>query len=78
MLVERCGESFAHPVGSAQREVLFLLVVDINGTGISFRELNRLGDDRGKDGFQFERRVDGLADLAERGELAGADLDLVF
>ena len=65
MLGEGGGKSFAHPVGGAQRKVPSLLIVDIDGAGIGLGELNRFGDDGGEDGFQLERRVDGLAHLTK-------------
>src|SRR6266511_228816 len=78
-------ECFAHAVGSAQRELILRVVMDVDGAGLGTRELRRLGDDRVEHGLEVERRVHRLADLAERtqlfhrlGELAGAQLDLFF
>ena len=44
------------------------LLKNVNCTGVSARELHRLGDDRGQHGLKIERRVDRLGDLAERAE----------
>ena len=76
---------FAHAVGSAQRELILRVAMDVDGAGLGTGELRRLGDDRVEHGLEVERRVHRLADLAERtqlfhrlGELAGAQLDLFF
>ena len=78
MFTERGGKSLAHPVGGAQSKLATLLIVDVDGAGIRVGELNGLGDDRGEHGFQLERRIDGLADLAQGRELTGAELHPVF
>ena len=85
MLLERRDQLLAHAVGGADLEFVGRLVEDVDGAGIGRRQLDGLGDDRVEHGLQVERRIDRLADLAERAqlldrlrELAGAQLDLVL
>ena len=85
MLVDRRDHVVVHAVGGAQLEFAARLVELVDGAGLGARELRRLRHDRVEHGLQIERRVDRLADLAERaqlgdrlGELAGAVLDLAL
>ncbi len=67
--LDRRDQSVVHPVGGPQFEFLSFRVEHVDRACFSLRELDRLGHNRGKDGFQIERRVDCLADIAERPKL---------
>ena len=53
------------------------LVEHVNSAGVGVRELHRLRDDGRENGFEVERRIDGLADLAERPQLTDRPAKLV-
>ena len=59
-----------HSVGRAQLELAGDLVEHVDHAGLGPGELDRLGDDGRQHGFQVDRGVDRLADLAERAQLA--------
>src|SRR6185312_3597081 len=76
-------EIVGHAMRRAQREFLARLVEDINRAGIRLGKLDGFRNDGREDRGHIERRVDGLADLAQGTELldrlrqlAGAQLDL--
>src|SRR5262249_14191744 len=48
---------FAHAVGSAQRELILRVAMDVDGAGLGTGELRRLGHDRVEHGLEVERRV---------------------
>ena len=67
----------AHAVGGAQAELLARLVEHVDRAGVGARELHRAADDGGEHGFEVERRIDRLGDLAQRPELADRLLQIV-
>ena len=78
-------DRLVHSVGRAQPEFLVGLVEHVDRAGLGAGKLRRLGDDRGQHGLEVDRRVDRLADLAERAQLldrlrqlGGALLDLLL
>ena len=68
-LLECRDQLIVHSVGGAQPEFLFGLVVIIDGARIGLGQLHGLADDGGQHLLEIERRVDRLADLAERAQL---------
>ena len=85
MVLDRRDQAVVHAVGRAQLEFAARLAELVDRARLGARELRRLGDDRVQHGLQVERRVDRLADLAERAQLldrlrqrASAVLDLLL
>ena len=75
--VERVDQLLVHAVGGAQAKFALLLVEHVDRAGLGAGELHRLGDDGGEHGFEIERRIDRLADLAERAQLVDRSAELV-
>jgi len=69
VVVDGRDQVFAHAVGGAQRELVGGVVMDVDRAGLGAGELGRLGHDRVEHGLEVERRVDCLADLAQRPQL---------
>ena len=70
-------ELVAHAVGGAEPELLPQLAEHIDCAGVGHGELHRLGDDRRQHRLEVERRVDRVADLAERLQLRYRARELV-
>ena len=70
LIRHRGNELVAHAKGRAQAELLPCAAEHVDRAGIRGGQLNRLGDDRLQHRVEIERRVDGLADFAERLQLA--------
>ena len=66
LILHRRKQFVAHAVGRAQAEFPGCLVDHVNRTRLSTGELRRLGDDGVEHSFEINRRIDRLADLAER------------
>ena len=69
LLVDRGDQARRHAVGGAQPEFCRASLEDVDRARIGAGELHRLGDDGRQHGFEIERRVDRLADLAKRLQL---------
>jgi hypothetical protein len=66
-----------HPVGGPLDDLFGLLVQLVDRPGVGVGEADRVGDDGGQYLLEIERGGNGLADLAERLELADALLELL-
>jgi hypothetical protein len=69
MVPESLDQFVAHAVIGMQPIFVLLLVIDVDRSGLGAGQLRRLGDDRAQHGLEVERRVDRLADVAERPQL---------
>ncbi len=63
---QRGDHVFAEAVVRLRHEDFVGRVIDIDRAGVRPRQFDRVGDDGGQHRLQIERRVHGLADLAER------------
>src|SRR4051812_3973089 len=67
---DRRDQGVVHAEGRAELEFLAGFVEFVDRAGVGARETNRIGDDRVEHGLEIETGVDGLADFAERAQLA--------
>ena len=65
---QRLNQLLIHAVGGPQMKFALPIVENIDGTGLSARELHRLGNDGGEHGLEVKRRVHRLGHFAERAQ----------
>src|SRR5262249_32450086 len=54
---ERVYQLTIHPVSCPQTKFALLIIEDVDCPSLCTRKLRRIGDNCGKDSFEFERRV---------------------
>ena len=74
---ERVDQLLLHAIGGAQMKFALQVVEHVDCARLGAGQLHCFGDDGREDGFQIERRVHRLRDLAERTQFADRAAKLV-